>query len=446
MGSRTEETSSRHPKRVRVETLERYADALLKRTGRPRPALLSVSLSRSDRMRALVRRPDTLVVLASVLDRLEASLLPIDRYAVVSVTEIWVLVAEAPAESIVRLAATALRERVDDFYPGRFDDGTESRVQVSAAIGASWVDDSDVTFADMVSATGRAYAEARRNEDRIVVLRAGDDLRKMRPRLEARVRAALAANSLEVWYQPQVALRDLTCPSLEALVRWPAADAPTIDPATLVSICEESGMISELTRFLVNTALRNMMVWSAQGIEPAIGINLSAITLSDANFPTQVAQACETWGVPPSRLLFELTEGSIANNEKTTIEFMHRLRELGCELSIDDFGTGYSSFAYLRHFPVNELKIDRAFVRELTTQAADRRIVKVLIEIAHVFGLRALAEGVEDAQTLKILSELGCDAVQGWYFSKALPGHDVPTWVTRFTAQQARLAETIEPD
>jgi sensor c-di-GMP phosphodiesterase-like protein len=122
---------------------------------------------------------------------------------------------------------------------------------------------------------------------------------------------------------------------------------------------------------------------------------------------------------------------------------MHRLRELGCELSIDDFGTGFSSFAYLRQFPVNELKIDRAFVAGLATEAADRRIVKVLIEMAHAFGLRALAEGVEDAEGVRVLESLGCDMVQGWHFAKAMPAEEVLGWVSAL-ATDARPAGTSQ--
>ena len=210
-----------------------------------------------------------------------------------------------------------------------------------------------------------------------------------------------------------------------------------------MAVCEETGLIGELTRFNLNTALRNLMTWQSLGIELQVSLNLSARTLEDANFPTMVSQACVTWGVDARALLFELTESSIARNEKTSIEFMHQLRGLGCELAIDDFGTGYSSFAYLRSFPVNELKIDRAFIREVTQQVGDRRIVKALIEVAHAFGLRALAEGVEDADTVTLLGTLGIDAIQGWYFAKAMPASELPTWLARFNAQGQHAAETL---
>ncbi|MFM1989325.1 MAG: Bacteriophytochrome cph2 [Pseudomonadota bacterium] len=434
----------RHPRRMRIEALERHALERMESAPTHRPALLAVGLSRGDRMRALLRRADTFELLAEVLDRIEGTLRPDDRYAVVSVDELWVWIAEAPTEAIARLAANAVCGAVSGFYPGRFDDGTPWSVPVGASVGGAWVDAPLKSSGDLLLAAGRAFSEARAAEDSIVIVPASDDSRHSRSRLEARVRAALAGNELELWYQPQVRMPGVSCEAVEGLIRWPnQGDGPAVSPFTLVQVCEESGLIGDLTRFNLNTALRNLSSWGAQGLELQVSLNLSARTLEDTSFPALVAQACDMWGVPPGRLLFELTESSIARNEKTSAEFMHRLRALGCELAIDDFGTGYSSFSYLRSFPVNELKIDRAFIREVTMQAADQRIVKALIEVAHAFGLRALAEGVEDADTVALLSTLGIDAIQGWHFAKAMPAAELPTWLRRFKAKARGVDETI---
>jgi EAL domain-containing protein (putative c-di-GMP-specific phosphodiesterase class I) len=437
--------TARHPRRLRVETLERQMLERMKAADGSLPALLSIGLSRGDRMRALARHPDTMALLAELLDHVEETLRPHDRYAVVSVDEIWVLIDDAPGESIVRLAATALRGAIEGFYPGRHDDGTPWSVPVRVSIGGAWIDQPLHSHSDLMLSVGHAFAEARGAEDKIVVLPASQDQHHSRARLEARVRAAIAANELELWYQPQVHMPARSCGAVEGLIRWPNQDlrAPNVNPAMLVSVCEASGLIGELTRFNLNTALRNLMTWEAQGLSLQVSLNLSALTLEDATFPTMVSHACETWGVAPSKLLFELTEGSIARNEKSSIAFMQHLRDLGCELAIDDFGTGYSSFAYLRNFPVNELKIDRAFIREMAVQATDRRIVKALIDVAHGFGMRALAEGVEDAPTVSALADLGIDAIQGWHFAKAMPAAELPAWLARFNAPSLRTTETL---
>ncbi|MBF1263184.1 MAG: EAL domain-containing protein, partial [Lautropia mirabilis] len=137
------------------------------------------------------------------------------------------------------------------------------------------------------------------------------------------------------------------------------------------------------------------------------------------------------------RLLFELTEDSIVRNERATIECMHALRNIGCELSIDDFGTGYSSFAYLRQFPVHELKLDRVFIQNLVNDRGDQQIVKALIDLAHAFDLRALAEGVDDPAAVHMLREFGCDRVQGFLYARALPADELIPWIQRFNQGEA---------
>jgi len=196
-------------------------------------------------------------------------------------------------------------------------------------------------------------------------------------------------------------------------------------------------MMPQLTHFVLNTSLRTMMLWQARGLQLGVAINLSALTLADPSFPDAVAQACATWGISPQRLTLELTEGSIIQNERVAIAFMHRLRELGCELSIDDFGTGYSSFAYLRQLPVNELKIDRLFVRNLATDVGDQRIVQALVDLSRGFKLRSLAEGAELPETVAALQRAGCDYVQGYFFSRPQPADALTEWVQSFHASSA---------
>ena len=429
----------RHPRRLPAAELERHALGVLRREPSRRVGLLAVGLGRSDRVRALAQRADALKVLAEVCDRIESALRPMDRYAVVAVDEIWVMLADAPNEAIVRLAAASLRDRLSEPVRVPGDRGEALQARLEPSFGGAWMDQEGAAAAVLLTmVASRALLDARSAEDRIVVAPLSTDQeRQVRAQLQPRIRRALDANELQLWYQPQVQLSSRSCTSFEALLRWPQpAGASPVSPALVVSICEEIGLINELTRFNVNTVLRHQMGWQLRGETPRVSVNLSALTLSDANFPSFVAQACETWGLPPSQLLFELTESSIARHETATIEFMNQLRGLGCALAIDDFGTGYSSFAYLRRFPINELKIDQAFVRHLATDPADRQIVKVLVEIAHAFGLVALAEGVEEASALQFLAENGCDAVQGWYFAKALPADQATAWRERFNAQQ----------
>src|SRR5690606_5557837 len=153
-----------------------------------------------------------------------------------------------------------------------------------------------------------------------------------------------------------------------------------VEPSLIASICEERGMIGQLTQFVLNTSLRYQQFWSSRGIDISVSLNLSAVSLSDASFPDLVGQALSTWGVPGERLTLELTESAIVQNEASAVAFMSRIKALGCKLAIDDFGTGYSSFSYLRQFPLDELKIDQSFVRNMVTDRGDAQIVRALVD------------------------------------------------------------------
>jgi len=258
------------------------------------------------------------------------------------------------------------------------------------------------------------------------------------------LRRNLYSNELEVHFQPQIDLATNQCIAAEALIRWPREHPLQVSPAMIASICDNRGMIGQLTQFVINTVLRQQISWQAQGLDLRIGVNLSANTANDPGFASQVVQACETWGLSPDTLLFELTEDAIVRNETAIIECMRALRNIGCELSIDDFGTGYSSFAYLRQFPVHELKIDRVFIQNLANDRGDQQIVKALIDLSHAFKLRALAEGVDDPAAVHMLRDFGCDRVQGFLYARAMPAGQFVDWVKRFN--QGEAMETMTRD
>ncbi|MDO4231185.1 MAG: EAL domain-containing protein, partial [Lautropia sp.] len=310
--------------------------------------------------------------------------------------------------------------------------------QLQPVIGAAWSKSSAVSIGGLLQGAWDSRQMAADSEDRLHVQCIGaDDNAARMAEIETALRRHLFSNELEVHFQPQIDLATNQCHAAEALIRWPQHHPLQVSPAMIASICDDRGMIGQLTQFVINTVLRQQMMWQAQGFDISIGINLSAKTANDPGFAAQVAQACETWSLSPDRLLFELTEDSIVRNERATIECMHALRNIGCELSIDDFGTGYSSFAYLRQFPVHELKLDRVFIQNLVSDHGDQQIVKALIDLAHAFNLRALAEGVDDPGAVHLLREFGCDRVQGFLYSRALPADQLMDWVQRFNRGEA---------
>ena len=424
--------------RLTANELLAFGQQLLARKFSGRPLLLAIRLNRSDQLQALSRDPHASLVLSAVQDRIEQRLRPDDRYAVASHDEIWVLLADVANESVARTIATAFRETLYPPVVIETPGGQTSSAQLQPVIGGAWSLGDSVGMGGLLQGAWDGRLLAAEREDRLYVRQIGaDDSAARMVEVEHALRRNLYANELEVHFQPQIDLATNQCFAAEALIRWPRDHAFQVAPTVIASICDDRGMIGQLTQFVINTVLRRQLGWQAQGLDVSIAINLSARTANDPGFASQVAHSCETWGLSPARLLFELTEDSIVRNETATIECMRALRNIGCELSIDDFGTGYSSFAYLRQFPVHELKLDRLFIQNLVSDRGDQQIVKALIDLAHAFNLRALAEGVDDPAAVHLLREFGCDRVQGFLYSQALPAEAFADWVRRFNQGEA---------
>jgi diguanylate cyclase len=395
-----------------------------------RSVLMVISLNRSDRLLALAQQPASRRVMVDVIQRIQSILRPLDRYTMVSHDELWLLLADLPSAALAELAARTLQQSLSRPIHVPQPDGRESIVQLRPAIGGAWL--ARARHADpmvLLNAAADACSQARRSDERVHITRLeSDDDVIDRNELERDLRDALMSNELEVYFQPQIDLTIGHCVAVEALIRWNDRKRGMVSPQLIATLCEERGMMGQLTQFVLNTSLRHLMFWKSQDIDVSVAINISAMSLADQTFPTQVSQALSTWGADPQRLTLELTESSIVQNERTALEFMNQLSALGCQLSIDDFGTGYSSFAYLRQFPLNELKIDQMFVRNILTERGDQRIVHALVDLAHTFEMRALAEGVESGEAADILTKLGCDLAQGYYFAEALPANRFVNW------------------
>lgn len=241
--------------------------------------------------------------------------------------------------------------------------------------------------------------------------------------LETDLRHALDENQLFMLYQPQLDLATGRISGAEALVRWNHKSRGAISPGQLVAIAEKTGLISPLTMWVFNTALRQCADYERMGAEATVSVNVSAHTLREPDFPEFVDQALKTWAVTPARLVVEITESAMLEDQARCLQNLARLKALGVMLSMDDFGTGYSSMTQLRTLPLDELKIDLSFVRHMLQVKEDEKIVRSVIDLAHNFGLKVVAEGVEDRETLEFLRELGCDTVQGFHIG--LPLTDV---------------------
>ncbi|UCE31966.1 MAG: EAL domain-containing protein [Burkholderiales bacterium] len=420
-----------------IEQVARLADADVS-------ALVVIRAGRSDRVEALAQQPTAAAAMREISNRISGALRIEDRFALVSHDEIWILLPSLTSASVATLAAARLRDVLA--APIRLESGSGpvQSVRMRPAVGALLFGSDPGDLLELVRQADATARRASRAEDRILVENAEQRMGSAdRAVFEAALREALHANELDLMLQPKVELRSGRVASAEALIRWTRPDGSVVGGDVVAATCNEAGLIDALTHFVVRGALRARARLAQRGIEVSIAINLDAATIEDPRFPDLVEQASETWGVSPRHLVFEITESSLVNNEDRALEFMGRLRELGSELSIDDFGTGYSSLAYLRRFPLSELKIDKLFVRNMVNEPNDQRIVRSLIALCRSFELRCVAEGIEDDATRSLLVSLGCDIGQGFLFSRPIASDRFGDWVRDYDAARGTVEREL---
>ncbi len=240
--------------------------------------------------------------------------------------------------------------------------------------------------------------------------------------LENDLRRAQENGELEMYYQPKVAAKDGRIVAAEALIRWHHPTRGDVPPSEFIPLAEENGLILPIGEWLLNEVCRQIRRWRDDGLAvPCIAVNLSGRQFQRQNLPDLLAQAIADAGIEPGGLELELTEGTIMSNAETNIEMLVLLKRMGMSLAIDDFGTGYSSLSYLKRFPVDVLKVDYSFVRDIATDANSAELVRGVIGMAHGLKLEVVAEGVETPEQLAFLRLHQCDLIQGFLFSKAVP-------------------------
>lgn len=240
--------------------------------------------------------------------------------------------------------------------------------------------------------------------------------------LENALRQAVQRNEFIVHYQPKVELATGQLCALEALLRWDRPGHGAVSPAVFVPVLESLGLIVAVGRWVIEAVCQQIGAWQRTAIGAVeVSVNVSGHQLIEGDLIADIAHILAQTGVEPHWLEVELTEGSLMENTQHTIASLQRLHTMGVKISIDDFGTGYSSLAYLRRFPIDTLKIDIAFIREVTSNPQDAAITRTIIELAHSLNLRVVAEGVETQAQLAFLKDAGCDQIQGYLFSRPLP-------------------------
>jgi diguanylate cyclase (GGDEF)-like protein len=317
-------------------------------------------------------------------------------------------------------------------------DGLE--IEVGGSMGLALAPAHATDPAALLKRADMAMYDAKASTGGLRVYEADPDSDNPRPlMLVSELRTALHQGRIEVHVQPQARMATGETVSVEALVRWNHPELGSVPPDEFIPVAERSGLIGLVTTRVLDLSLAAVADWRRQGVDLGVAVNLSTRSLHDADLVDEVSRLLRRHGVPASRLTLEVTEGSVMADPARAIALLHQLRALGVRLSVDDFGTGYSSLSYLKSLPVNEVKIDRSFITHLGEQGADAAIVRAIVDLGGHLGLEVVAEGVEDQPTWDLLTSIGCDLVQGWHLSRAMPVTDLVPWLHAREARRPAL-------
>ncbi|MDH4191481.1 MAG: GGDEF domain-containing phosphodiesterase [Betaproteobacteria bacterium] len=244
-------------------------------------------------------------------------------------------------------------------------------------------------------------------------------------RYESRLRSAIDNSRLELVFQPQFSPGQRQPVGLEALLRWQDGELGPVGPDKVIAVAESAGLMNDVTFWVIGNALRQCANFRAHGLDLAMSINLSPNNLRERDLPDFIDRGLRTWGIPAERIVIEITETAVLGAPDTVDEALRRLKGLGLRLSVDDFGTGYSSMSYLATMPLDEMKIDLSFVRDMLDVPQHERIVHAMIELGRSLDLIVVAEGVEDQRTENRLAELGCHRLQGFWLCAPVSGAEL---------------------
>ncbi|GAB4303137.1 MAG: EAL domain-containing protein [Desulfuromonadia bacterium] len=358
-------------------------------------------------------------LLKQVAGRLEVTVRRSDTLARLGGDEFVVMATGAAEAEGVSILAQKLLDRIAEPL-----DLSGREIMTTASIGISLFPDDGEDVDTLLSQADMAlYAAKEKGRNRFCFYSAGmnESLRERRE-IETRLKGAISRGELYLDYQPQYELSTNRLVAVEALVRWRDPDRGVISPDRFIAVAEQSGLIHELGEWVLTEACLQGCLWSDAGLPPIrIAVNISGKQFARDDFIEVIDRVLERTGLNPSRLELELTESILMENTRHAIDSLVDFKVRGIHLAIDDFGTGYSSLSYLKFIPLDRLKIDRTFVRDIIDDPDDASIVAAIIGLSHSLGLKVIAEGVESAEQMAFLQEHGCDEVQGYFTGKPIP-------------------------
>ena len=405
------------PNRVLLDDRLAQAMAHANRDGQPF-ALLAVDLDRFKLINDSLGHRAGDVVLDEVSRRLSSVVRDIDTVARTGGDEFIVVISPSP----VREDAVAVAQRVKDALRATMQvSGVELHVTCSVGV-AHFPTDANSADSLIARADVAMYCAKQRGRNNVQCFAEGMEAVTVgRVSLESDLHAALDAGQFELYYQPKPDTQSGDVYSAEALIRWRHPQRGLIPPDQFIPLAEECGLINEIGSWVLREACRQCAEWQRTGLpQLRVAVNVAATQFRRGDLLEVVRGALQSAGLEARYLEIELTESAVMTNPEESAAILEQLSRMGVLVSVDDFGTGYSSINYLRRFPIDKLKIDRSFVRDLDCEV-DASIVQAIISLAHSLKLKVVAEGVETPDQLKFLRSLGCDQYQGFHFSPPLP-------------------------
>jgi diguanylate cyclase (GGDEF)-like protein len=387
-------------------------------------AVLSLKMSGMRRLRGLYGREFIDQMARTIHDRIQSTLRPSDHMQALGGCEFLLCLPYIKNTGHLRLAIKKLITQLEQ----EFELGGQV-VTSPPAIGASLYPDTTWELEELINTAEHALAQARSNDDTYQISEPLSTDTPSRWDVEEDFRRGINQDELILFYQPQIELSSGKVIGAEALIRWNHPDRGLITPSLFIPVIEQTDIIHEVTHWCLHRALRELKDWLGLGLDLSVSVNIASRNFREPSFNEIVMNALGLWDIPSNRLILEITESAVLDSLKYVSDELGAFREAGVRISIDDFGTGYSSLSYLSRLPIDELKIDRSFIRKLTEQEQDQRIVAAIVQMANEFRLNAVAEGIEDPAASNMLKELGCQYGQGYHIARPMPADDFSDWL-----------------
>ena len=392
---------------------------IISREGSRRVAVLYVRLSGIRRLRLIHGRRFCEHALRMLHERLESVIRPGDRMDVLGPGELLLCLANLKNAGHARLAVIKILREA----------GAEQEVdgctfRLKARVGGSLYPDAGREPDGLIEAALSAVAVNGASDEAWLLKDAEEATREPYFDIETAVREGLGRDQFSLYYQPQFDLKTKAIVGAEALIRWHHPEKGLIPPGNFIPTVERTDLVHEVTHWCLHRALHDRDEWMRAGFDIPVSVNMAGRSFENPSLRESVTNAASLWGLPEKRLVLEVTEGTVLANLEHVSAELAAFRANQIKIAIDDFGTGYSSLAYLSRLPIDELKIDQSFVRNLGTSEADQRLVSVMVKMAQAFDMDVVAEGIEDDAALQLLGGFGCQVGQGYLFSRPLPRGD----------------------